>query len=149
KISRDILQLDQIQRSQLLLPDDRTLPADRAYPNYINDSETVLLSLDSLKTLYSSSPIQSERIDSISKLLKKRNELFLSYVQVRKSLIDNSILANQIQNINKLISSTPQNESKLVTTERTIKTTITNNVNQEKKEEEKDERGLFTKIFGS
>lgn len=146
KISRDILQLDQIQRSQLLLPDDRALPADKAYPNYINDSETVLLSLDSLKTLYSTSPIQSQRIDSISELLKKRNELFLSYVQVRKSLIDNSILANQIQNINKLISSVPQNESKLITTERTIKTTITNNVNEEK-EEEKNERGFFSKIF--
>jgi signal transduction histidine kinase/CheY-like chemotaxis protein len=147
KISRDILQLDQIQRSQLLLPKDRSLPADRAYPSYINDSETVLASLDSLKTLYSSSPIQSQRIDSISELLKRRNELFLSYVQVRKSLIDNSILNDQIHNINELIRSTPENESKLVTTQRTIKTTITNNINQE--EQEKDDRGFLAKFFGS
>src|SRR5690554_2033208 len=74
KISRDILQLDQIQRSQLLLPEERALPADSAYPNYINDSETVLASLDSLKKLYAANPIQRQRIDSISELLKERND---------------------------------------------------------------------------
>lgn len=149
KISRDILQLDQVQRSQLLLSEESALPADRAYPNYINDSETVLASLDSLKSLYSASPIQRQRIDSISELLKERNRLFSSYVQVRKSLMDNSILSNQIQNINELIRNSPEDGGKLITTERTIKTTITNDPNQQKKEtEEKDERGFFAKIFG-
>jgi signal transduction histidine kinase len=149
KISRDIMQLDQVQRSQLLLPKDRILPADRAYPNYINDSETVLVSLDSLKNLYANSPIQQQRIDSIRELLKERNKLFLSYVQVRKSLIDNSILTDQIHNINELIRNTPE-ENKLITTQKTIKTTITNNVNQAQNEnQQNDERGFFSKIFGT
>lgn len=148
KISRDILQLDQIQRSQLLLPDERALPADRAYPNYINESEGVLANLDSLKGLYASNPIQRQRIDSISVLLKERNKLFLSYVQVRKSLIDNSVLTNQIQNINELIRKSPEG-SQLVTTERTIKTTITNDIIRQQNEmKENDERGFFAKIFG-
>ncbi len=149
KISRDILQLDQIQRSQILIPADRTLPADSAYPNYIGDSESVFARLDSLKSLYSSSPTQRQRIDSISELLKERNKLFLSYVQVRKNLIDNSILTNQIHNINELIRNTPEDNNKLITTERTIKTTITNNLNPPQKEiKEKDDRGFFAKIFG-
>lgn len=149
KISRDILQLDQIQRSQLLLPTDRALPADRAYPNYINDSETVLSNLDLLKSLYASNPLQRQRIDSISELLKERNKLFISYVQVRKSLIDNDVLTNQIRNINELIRNTPEDGGKLVTTQRTIKTTITNNSNEESKSsKEKDDRGFFAKIFG-
>src|SRR5690606_1964747 len=73
KISRDILQLDQIQRYQLLLPEDRTLPADSAYPNYINDSETVLTNLNSLNNLYTGNPRQQQRIESINELLKERN----------------------------------------------------------------------------
>ncbi len=145
EISRDILQLDQIQRSQLLLPENGSLLTKRVYPSYINDSETVLTNLDSLKTLYSNSLIQSQRIDSISELLKRRDELFLSYVQVRKSLTDNSILNDQIHSINELIKNTPDNDSKLVTTERTIKTTITNNIHQE--EPEKDDRGFLAKFF--
>lgn len=149
KISRDISQLDQIQRSQLLLSMNPSSPTDGAYPNNINNSEAILSNLDSLKNLYSSNFLQRQRIDSISELLKERNKLFISYAQVRKNLINNSTLTKQIRSINELIRNSPEDGDKLVTTQRTIKTIITNNSSEESKNNKiKDDRGFFAKIFG-
>lgn len=142
KISRDILQLDQIQRSQLLLQNNTTTFETDAYPSYVDNSNTVFSNLDSLKQLFTNDQIQQIRIDSIGELLKERNKIFLSYIQIRKSLVDNTTFTKQIKNINELIQSSPKSDT-VVTTQTTIKTTV-----PEEAKEEKDDRGFFAKLFG-
>lgn len=146
KISRDILQLDQLQRYQLLFLDSPS-SFQTIETNYTNGSEEVIISLDSLKILYANSQIQRQRIDSISELLKERDKLFLSYAQVRNRLMDNSTFNNQLQNITNLIKNNPS--SKLVTTQRTLKTTITNNIGLSDNQQEKKEKSFFGRLFGS
>src|SRR5690606_17403538 len=134
RISRDILQIDQLQRAQIL---DK-----QNYSNLDKKSEFILESLDTLKSLYSPNDIQSKRIDSIRILLNERDKLFSSYVRVRKNLVDNQAFSNQIKDISTLIQEAPKSDSTVVTTKEKITTrTLSPTV-------EKDERGFFAKLFG-
>lgn len=138
RISRDILQVDQLQRAQVLNTNN--------YSGYAKESDNILHALDTLENLYSSHDIQSQRIDSIRILLKERDQLFNSYVQVRKNLVDNQAFSNQIKNISTLIQSAPQSDSTIVTTEKKI---TTRTVEPEQQiVEEKSERGFLSRIFG-
>lgn len=146
RISRDILQLDQNQRSEFLLSAEFLAPIDQSY---VSDSESIELRLDSLKSLYTNDLIQQDRIDSISSLLKKRNKLFLSYIQVRQSLINNSSFNSRIRNINKIIEDSPNSDKTIVTSTRKIRNTVSEVRQKESEEEEKkDSRGFFAKLFG-
>jgi len=137
KISRDILQLDQMQRSHVLLSTKEN------YNGYANESKTVFTSLDSLKRLYVDNPEQIQHIDSVYNLLKARDKLFLSYVQVRKRLVDNQAFSSQIENINKLIQNVPREDTTVTTVERKIKTTTI------ELPEEEDSRSFLAKLFGA
>lgn len=138
RISRDILQVDQLQRAQVLNTNN--------YTGYAKESDNILLALDSLENLYSSHDVQSQRIDSIRVLLKERDELFSSYVQVRKNLVDNQQFSSQIKNIATLIQSAPQSDSTIVTTEKKITTRTVEPPQQN--EADRAERGFLSKIFG-
>jgi signal transduction histidine kinase/CheY-like chemotaxis protein len=133
RISRDILQIDQVQRAQVLNQKD--------YSGFVNESDFILQSLDTLKSLYSINSLQSKRIDSIRILLNERDKLFNSYIQVRKNLVDNQAFSNQIRNISSLIQEVPKSD-KIITTEKKITTkTIESST-------EVDNRGFFAKLFG-
>jgi len=138
RISRDILQVDQLNRAQVLNTNN--------YTGYAKESDEILLALDTLENLYSSHDLQSRRIDSIRILLKERDQLFSSYVQVRKNLVDNQAFSSQIKNISTLIQSAPQGDSTIVMTEKKI---TTRTVEPEQQiEEERSERGFLSRIFG-
>lgn len=136
RISRDILQVDQLQRAQILNTSN--------YSGYAKESDDILLALDTLENLYSSHDVQSQRIDSIRILLKERDQLFNSYVQVRKNLVDNQAFASQIENISSLIQSAPQSDSTIVTTEKKITTRTV----EPAEKEDKSNRGFLSRIFG-
>lgn len=133
RISRDILQIDQIQRAQVLNHKD--------YSEFVNESDFILQSLDTLKGLYPINSLQSNRIDSIRILLNERDKLFNSYIQVRKNLVDNQAFSNQIKNISSLIQKVPKTDSKVITTEKKITKTVEPSA-------EVDNRGFFAKLFG-
>lgn len=137
RISRDILQVDQLQRAQVLNTTN--------YTGYAKESNDILRALDTLENLYSSHDVQSQRIDSIRILLKERDQLFNSYVQVRKNLVDNQAFSSQIKNISSLIQSAPQSDSTIVTTEKKI---TTRTVEPAEQEEDKSNRGFLSRIFG-
>jgi signal transduction histidine kinase/DNA-binding response OmpR family regulator len=133
RISRDILQIDQHQRSQVL--------NDKNYSGYSDESDYILRSLDTLTNLYSRNDLQRKRIDSIRVLLNERDRLFHAYVQVRKKLVDNQAFSSQIKNISSLIQSAPKSDSTIVTTEKRVTTRTVD------KPAETDDRGLLARIF--
>ena len=134
RISRDILQIDQLQRAQVL--------SEKSYSGYSDESGYILRSLDTLTHLYSRNDLQRKRIDSIRVLLNERDKLFHAYVQVRKKLVDNQAFSSQIKNISSLIQSAPKNDSTIVTTEKRVTTRTVD------KPAEEDNRGLLARIFG-
>ena len=134
RISRDILQIDQLQRAQVL--------SEESYSGYSDESGYILRSLDTLTNLYSRNDLQRKRIDSIRVLLNERDKLFHAYVQVRKKLVDNQAFSSQIENISSLIQSAPKNDSTIVTTEKRVTTRTVD------KPVEEDNRGLLARIFG-
>lgn len=134
RISRDILQIDQVQRAQVLNHKD--------YSGFVDESDFILQSLDTLKGLYPINSLQSNRIDSIRILLNERDKLFNSYIQVRRNLVDNQAFSNQIKNISSLIQKAPKSDSKVITSEKKVITkTIDPSI-------EVDNRGFFAKLFG-
>lgn len=135
RISRDILQIDQVQRAQVLNHKD--------YSGFVNESDFILQSLDTLKSLYPNNSLQSNRIDSIRILLNERDKLFNSYIQVRKNLVDNQAFSNQIKNISSLIQEVPKSDSRIITTEKKITTKTI-----DPSSAETDNRGFFAKLFG-
>src|SRR5690606_35855052 len=134
RISRDIIQIDQLQRSQVL--------SNKSYKGYAEESDFILKSLDTLQSLYQSDDLQSARIDSIRILLNDRDQLFDSYIKVRRNLIDNQGFSNQIKNISSLIQSGPQSDSMVITKEKSTTRTLEN-------KEKADDRGFLARLFGS
>lgn len=150
KISREILQLDQQQRSQFMLEGSFNANLrDSAPSSFGYNTEVILKDLNTLKTLYTNNPLQISRIDSISNLLEKRNDLFLSYVQLRKSLINNSTFNKQLNTINEILLA-KQNPDTVYRREKITQTTVLNPQTEPRveQEEEKDNRGFFSKLLG-
>lgn len=142
QVSRDIMQLDQLQRSQALVNQDG------AYNSFERESRIVSQDLDSLKHLYSYDSQQVRRVDSIKTLLSERDKLFKSYIQVREKLIDSQEFAEQLQSIGDIIQDTSHIVSTVVTTQkrtRDVKVepgdTLKNTVG--------DDRSFFGRIFGT
>ena len=134
RISRDILQIDQLQRAQVL--------SNKSYSGYSDESGYILRSLDTLTNLYSRNDLQRKRIDSIRVLLNERDKIFHAYVQVRKKLVDNQAFSSQIKNISSLIQSAPKSDSTIVTTEKRVTTRTVD------KPAEEDDRGFLARVFG-
>ena len=150
QISRDIMRLDQLQRSQAFLS------SNVSYSSFSKESATIVASLDSLTRLYQDSDIQQARIDSIKMLLTRRDRLFNAYVKVREKVVDSQEFSEQLQSLSDLLYE-PSPDSAVVTTaskrrittivgdtntvDTTADTALTSNTN--------DERGFFARFFRS
>lgn len=143
KVSRDIMQLDQLQRSQVLTD------GDNSYEQLQKESKLVSASLDSLKNLYSQDSNQTKRIDSIKTLLKERDKLFKAYVQVREKMVDSHEFSKQLQSIGEIVQNTPNSDSTVVTRRKITETTTIEPGEIVKADSMQDDRSFFGKIFGS
>ncbi|SEN37878.1 Signal transduction histidine kinase [bacterium A37T11] len=137
KISRDIMQLDQLQRSQAILN------AGSSYKNFAKESKAISASLDTLKKLYTGSSLQVKRLDSINNLLKRRDRLFNEYIKVRDRLVNGDEFSSQLQSLDSLFF-VP--DTTVRTTEKKTSSTTFNGNDEIPK---KDDRGFFAKLFGS
>ncbi|WP_051292760.1 ATP-binding protein [Olivibacter sitiensis] len=141
-LSRQIMQLDQLQRTQAFHTKSNALSS------FEKESKLVALRLDTLKNMYAYDPNQVKRIDSIKTILREREKLFKSYIRVRDRLVDNDEFTEQLQSIGNLVQDQAENvEERVVTTEKRNQTTTvtdegSNNNNK------RDERSFFSKIFG-
>lgn len=117
-ILRDVVELDQLQRSQALKNSPRT------YNPFLTESKDLKLKLDTLKGMSSNNEIQLLRIDSMKKILDERDRIFLSYLGLRNDFIKNDTLSVQIKSLADIVTEAAQNiDSNIVTTERKITTT--------------------------
>jgi signal transduction histidine kinase/HPt (histidine-containing phosphotransfer) domain-containing protein len=141
KIFKEILQLDQLQKSQ-------TDPDRRFREDLAKQSEELLISLDSLRSFYEGNELQVSRIDSMKRIVVARDLIFEKYLRVKSGLVNNQALAQQVDSISGLIVLTkPKKDSAIVTTKkRTVTTTVYQNAPVETKEEPK--RGLLNRLFG-
>src|SRR5690606_11513540 len=143
RISRDIMRLDQLQRSQAFVENSDS------YKSFSRESANTLLSLDSLGQSYEGSPLQQARIDSIKLLLRQRDNLFKSYVKVREKVVDSHEFSEQLQLLSDVLYE-PGPNSKVVTTERKRRTTTiagdTSTVAAVPIDS--DDRGFFSRLFG-
>src|SRR5690606_13733207 len=143
RISRDIMRLDQLQRSQAFLENGTS------YKSFSRESAKILLSLDSLSHSYEGSAVQQARIDSIKALLQQRDNLFKSYVKVREKVVDSREFSEQLQSLSSILYE-PAPDSKVVTTERKRRTTTiagdTSTVATVPIDS--DDRGFFSRLFG-
>lgn len=144
RLSKGIMQLDQLQRSQALL-DKRS----STYDNFAEESQQVVLTLDSLKDTYAYNSVQIQRLDSIRSLLAQRDRLFDAYINVRNQVVDVNEFTAQLQALSDVILE-PQVDSTIITTSQTRRTT-TYDDNQSRLDTivTPDQRGLFSRLFGS
>lgn len=143
---RDVVQLDQLQRTQALR--DKKKP----YNPFLKESAQLQRMLDTLSEGSSTSSKQFSRIDTLKKLLKQRDKLFVSYLQLRVELLNDSDLSTQLKNLAHEISqNTVQTDSNVITTENKVTTTTIVPLDSmlAAPEEQPEKRSLWDKLFGS
>ncbi|MDQ1140479.1 hybrid sensor histidine kinase/response regulator [Pedobacter agri] len=134
-LSHKIARLDQLQR-------DEAFNKQGDY-NFLKESRRVRVSLDSLRKLYKGDSAQLGRIKSIINLLAQRDKQFVSYLQVRETLVNTKSFSNEVKKLNELVASRSlQTDSAILTTETTTSTTTV------APEEEEKSRGFLSKLFG-
>lgn len=135
---RDITKLDQVQRAEAF---QRT---HISFKSFLKQSDSLRYTMDSLRVLYASEPLQVRRIEEMKDLLKERDSLFVSYLKEREGLVNGRELKSQLHSLSGLIDkSSSQIDSTIVTTEQKFSTTTV--VPKDKNE---DDRGFLSKIFG-
>ncbi|RDC57079.1 response regulator [Pedobacter chinensis] len=134
-LSHKIARLDQLQR-------DEAFNKQRNY-NFLKESRKLRSSLDTLRKLYTGDSAQLARIKSIKNLLAERDKQFVSYLQVRETLVNTESFSNEVKKLNELVASrAKQTDSAVLTTETTTSTTTV------APEEEQKSRGFLSKLFG-
>jgi len=117
-IFREVVSLDQKQQMQSLQK------SDIAYDPLLKESGKAQLMLDTLRSYSEQNINDIKRIDSMKGLLRERDRLFISYVQLHTDLSHNDTLARQIKTLAARINDSVQNiDTNVVTTEHKITTT--------------------------
>ncbi|KQN37970.1 histidine kinase [Pedobacter sp. Leaf41] len=134
-LSHKIARLDQLQR-------DEAFNKQGNY-NFLRESRKLRSSLDTLRKLYANDSAQLARIKSIKNLLAQRDKQFVSYLQVRETLVNTKSFSNEVKKLNELVASRAmQTDSAVLTTETTTSTTTV------APQEEEKSRGFLSKLFG-
>jgi len=134
-LSHKIARLDQLQRDEAF--------NKLGNSSFLKESRKLRSSLDTLRKLYSGDSLQLARIKSIKNLLVQRDKQFVSYLQVRETLVNTKSFSNEVQKLNELVATRArQTDSAVLTTETTTSTTTV------APEEEEKSRGFLSKLFG-
>ena len=135
QVSRKVASLDQQQRTT-------ALNSPGKYSGFLKDSRQLRLLLDSLGGMYSTDPIQLNRIKSIEKLLVARDKQFVNYLKVREGLVNNKSFTEEVQKLNALVNRPPQQQdSTIVTTEKKTSTVTILPVDESKR------KSFLSRIF--
>ncbi|RYD78305.1 MAG: response regulator [Sphingobacteriales bacterium] len=134
-LSHKIARLDQLQRDEAFNRQGNS--------NFLRESRKLRSSLDTLRKLYAGDSLQLARIKSIKNLLIERDKQFVSYLQVRETLVNTKSFSNEVQKLNELVATRArQTDSAVLTTETTTSTTTVAPDGEEKS------RGFLSKLFG-
>lgn len=134
-LSHKIARLDQLQRDEAFKKQGNS--------SFLKESRKLRSSLDTLRKLYKGDSLQLARIKSIKNLLVERDKQFVSYLQVRETLVNTKSFSNEVQKLNELVvSRARQTDSAVLTTETTTSTTTV------APQEEEKSKGFLSKLFG-
>ncbi|MFC4213120.1 hybrid sensor histidine kinase/response regulator [Pedobacter lithocola] len=134
-LSHKIARLDQLQRDEAF--------SKQGNNSFLKESRKLRASLDTLKALYANDSLQLSRIKSIRSLLVERDKQFISYLQVRETLVNTKSFSNEVKKLNALVATrSRQTDSAVLTTETTTSTTTVAPEDAEKS------RGFLSKLFG-
>lgn len=115
-----IQRLDYAQKVQVLKIQDK----DGA--PVIEESNPVILLLDSLQQLCANDTLQTDRIERMKNILYERDELFFNYLKYRYGILRNNPLSKDIHNLSEYIArNLNTNDSNVVRTTRKNTTTTT------------------------
>jgi len=141
-LSQRITRLDQVQKVRIL-----SEPGE--YGSFFNETKTLNLEIDTLKHLYADQPAQVERLNTLKKLLRDRDKLFINYLKVREGLINNKSFSAQVESLNEIVDKTSkQADSTVTTTEKKTSTTTVYPTPTATTTTEEQPRGFFNKLFG-
>ncbi len=145
---QSITQLDQLQRVQAIKN------PNQPYAAFKKESEYLLKTLDTLRDLSTSNPVQVRRLDSMETILRSRDKLFMSYLKLRKDLVHNEALSRRIQAVSKYIvkNNKPKvDTSIIVTNQRYVTTTTVPNADtlQPVVVKKKPKKSFFSRLFRS
>jgi signal transduction histidine kinase/FixJ family two-component response regulator len=135
-----IINLDQLQKIKA------SSNNSGSYNFIIKESRKLQRSLDSLKVLCSDNLVQEQLVDSVKNLLRERDKVLFSYLDVRKKLMNNKPLVAQMDSLNDLVTQADK-DSIVLTTERKVLTTTLQGTNLAITIKEEDKRGFLGKIF--
>jgi len=123
RLFRDVVKLDQLQRTQTLTA------TTRQYNPYFKESKDIKLMLDTLQSISADDPRQVMLIDSMKGIIEQRDKIFLSYINMRTDFINNDTLAAQIKSLVEVNRAGDYNiDSSVVTTREKITTTTIEDV---------------------
>lgn len=135
-IFRKIVTLDQQQRIQALKP------IDSNYNPFAEETETLQLMMDTLRTMSHNTNTQLVRIDSMKQILYRRDSLYLHYMKLRSEVVPNDTLTKQVKRLEHLIQ---KNRIKLTAAPiATLQATVVK-VDTQPVQEEK--RSFWNKLF--
>ncbi|RDC65625.1 hybrid sensor histidine kinase/response regulator [Adhaeribacter pallidiroseus] len=145
---QSITQLDQLQRVQAIKN------PNQPYAAFKKESEYLLQTLDTLRDLSTSNPLQVRRLDSMETILRSRDKLFMSYLKLRKDLVHNEALSRRIQGVSKYIAKNNKpkvDTSIVITNQRYVTTTTVPNADtlQPLVVKKKPRKSFFSRLFGS
>ena len=141
-----VTQLGQLQHVNAIENPEKTAAA------FEPEIQRVQASVDSLRELCAQNPGQLMRVDSMARILKKRQELSASYFALRADLEKNQELNSQVLSLTKKLSTMKPEEDKRVVTS-THKKTTTSLISAKKRRELKraaaqaDDRSFFKRLF--
>lgn len=145
KLHREVILHDQNLRNQETLTRGN-IKIDEAMAGRIR------LLVDSLKILSTGHPEQEARLDSIQRLLDRRDRLYVVYLRARIDLLGNKTLSHHLSELNELLDTgLPLADSSVVTSSRkTTRTTIVPAIPVEPAAQKEPERkpGFFQRLFG-
>jgi signal transduction histidine kinase/DNA-binding response OmpR family regulator len=114
----EITMLDQQQRAEAIQN------PQKPYKYFLDQSGFLHLMIDSLKMLPWDN-IQQKRLNSLSSILKERNQIFVSYLKVKAELADNKEFSHQLDTLATLLKESQRPaDSGVITTQEKKTTTV-------------------------
>ncbi len=119
QVFREVVMLDQLQRTQALANDRQP------YNIFLKESQHLQHMIDTLRLMSRDNPGQLPRIDTMKSLLRERDRLLLNYIKLRSDVVKNDTLSIQIRRLSDLLATdSVRFDNSVVTTEKKTTTII-------------------------
>lgn len=136
---QNVAQLDQRQRAEAIQN------PGKPYADFLKESKTLLLMIDTLQAMDWKDPHQVERLHAMEEILLRRDKLFFSYLRFRSGFIVNKKFSEKLDSLSAILANAKiWTDSNITTTQR--KTTTTTFLPSLESGKTKD-KGLFSRLF--